>query len=54
MLTEKKRIALLAALLAISAAAVASEAAHDVVAPARNDITNVASLQRGAPARNLG
>jgi ubiquinol-cytochrome c reductase cytochrome c1 subunit len=48
MLTEKKRIALLAALLAISAAAVASEAAHDVVAPARNDITNVASLQRGA------
>jgi ubiquinol-cytochrome c reductase cytochrome c1 subunit len=48
MLTEKKRIALLAALLAFSAAAVASEAAHDVVAPARTDITNVASLQRGA------
>ena len=39
---------MLAALLAFSAAAVASEAAHDVVAPARNDITNVASLQRGA------
>ena len=48
MLTKKKRIALLTALLAFSAAAVASEAAHDVVAPARNDITNVASLQRGA------
>ncbi|HEV8333788.1 MAG TPA: cytochrome c1 [Steroidobacteraceae bacterium] len=48
MLTEKKRIALLAALLAFSGAAVASEASHDVVAPARNDITNVASLQRGA------
>jgi ubiquinol-cytochrome c reductase cytochrome c1 subunit len=48
MLTEKKRIALLAALLAFSTAAVASEATHDVVAPARNDITNVASLQRGA------
>jgi ubiquinol-cytochrome c reductase cytochrome c1 subunit len=39
---------LLAALLAFSVAAVASEASHDVVAPARNDITNVASLQRGA------
>lgn len=48
MLTEKKRIALLAALLAFSVAAVASEAAQDVVVPARNDITNVASLQRGA------
>jgi ubiquinol-cytochrome c reductase cytochrome c1 subunit len=48
MLTEKKQIALLAALLAFSVAAVASEAAHDVVEPARNDITNVASLQRGA------
>jgi ubiquinol-cytochrome c reductase cytochrome c1 subunit len=48
MLTEKRRIALLAALLAFSVAAVASEAAHDVVEPARNDITNVASLQRGA------
>jgi ubiquinol-cytochrome c reductase cytochrome c1 subunit len=48
MRTEKKRIALLAALLAFCGAAVASEASHDVVAPARNDITNVASLQRGA------
>jgi ubiquinol-cytochrome c reductase cytochrome c1 subunit len=48
MRTEKKQIALLAALLAFCAAAVASEAAHDVVVPARNDITNVASLQRGA------
>src|SRR5262245_17480008 len=48
MLTEKKRIVLLAALLAFCGAAVASEAAHDVIAPARNDITNVASLQRGA------
>src|ERR671915_2298906 len=46
--TEKKRIALLAALLAFSGAAVASEAPHDVIQPAHNDITNVASLQRGA------
>jgi ubiquinol-cytochrome c reductase cytochrome c1 subunit len=45
---KKKRIALLAALLAVSGAAVASEAANDVVTPARNDITNMASLQRGA------
>ncbi|HKS53714.1 MAG TPA: cytochrome c1 [Steroidobacteraceae bacterium] len=48
MLTEKKRVALLAALLAFSGAVLASEASHDVIAPARNDITNVASLQRGA------
>ena len=48
MLTKKKRIALLAALVAVSGTAVASEATHDVVTPARNDITNLASLQRGA------
>jgi ubiquinol-cytochrome c reductase cytochrome c1 subunit len=48
MLTKKKGIALLAALLAVSGAAVASEAGNDVVTPARNDITNMASLQRGA------
>ena len=48
MLTEMKRIALLAALLASCGGAIASEATHDVVAPARNDITNPASLQRGA------
>jgi ubiquinol-cytochrome c reductase cytochrome c1 subunit len=48
MLTEKKRIALLAALVAFSGAAVASEAPGGVVQSARNDITNVASLQRGA------
>lgn len=48
MLTKKKRIALLAALVAVCATAVASEAGHDVIAPARNDITNMASLQRGA------
>lgn len=48
MLTKKKRIALLAVLVAVHGAAVASEAAHDVLTPARNDITNMASLQRGA------
>jgi ubiquinol-cytochrome c reductase cytochrome c1 subunit len=48
MLTKKQRIALLAALVAVSGTAVASEAAHDVVTPARNDMTNIASLQRGA------
>jgi ubiquinol-cytochrome c reductase cytochrome c1 subunit len=46
--TNRKRIALLAALVVVSATAVASEAGHDVVTPARNDITNMASLQRGA------
>jgi len=49
MLTKKKRIALLAAaLVAVCGPALASEAASDVVTPARNDITNMASLQRGA------
>lgn len=48
MLIEKKQIALLAALLAFGAAAVASEAPGDVIQPAHNDMTNVASLQRGA------
>lgn len=45
---NKKRMAVLAALLAFSGAGVASEASHDVIEPAHNDITNVASLQRGA------
>jgi ubiquinol-cytochrome c reductase cytochrome c1 subunit len=45
---NKKRIALLAALLAFSGAAAASEAPGGVIEPAHNDITNVASLQRGA------
>ena len=48
MLIEKKRIALLAALLAFCAAALASEAPGGIIQPARNDITNTASLQRGA------
>lgn len=48
MLIERKQIALLAALLAFGAAAVASEASGDVIQPAHNDMTNVASLQRGA------
>jgi ubiquinol-cytochrome c reductase cytochrome c1 subunit len=48
MLTKKKRIALLAALVAVAGTAVASEAGHDVVTTAHNDITNMASLQRGA------
>jgi ubiquinol-cytochrome c reductase cytochrome c1 subunit len=47
--TEKnKRIALLAALLAFAGAAAASEAPGGVIQPAHSDITNVASLQRGA------
>ena len=46
MLTKKKRIALLAALVAVCGPALASEAANAVVTPARNDITNMASLQR--------
>ena len=47
--TEKnKRIALLAALLAFVGTAVASEAPGGVIKPAHSDITNVASLQRGA------
>src|SRR5689334_21909398 len=48
MLIEKKRIALLAALVAFCAVAVAAEAPGGVIQPAHNDITNVASLQRGA------
>src|SRR4029453_8712391 len=48
MLTKKTRIALLTALVAVCGSAVASEVGHDVVTPARNDITNMASLQRGA------
>ena len=40
--------ALLAALIACSAGAGASEAPGGVIRPAHNDITNVASLQRGA------
>jgi ubiquinol-cytochrome c reductase cytochrome c1 subunit len=45
---NKKRIALLAALVAFSAAAAAMQASDDVIEPAHNDVTNVASLQRGA------
>jgi ubiquinol-cytochrome c reductase cytochrome c1 subunit len=45
---KKKRIALLAALVTFSGAALASEAPGGVIQPAHNDITNVASLQRGA------
>ena len=48
MLIEKKRIALLAALVAFAGAAVASQAPGGVIEPAHNDITNIASLQRGA------
>ena len=49
MRTEKnKRIALLAALLAFAGTAAASEAPGGVIEQAHNDITNVASLQRGA------
>src|ERR1044072_8936477 len=48
MLTKKKRIALLAALVAFCGAALASEAPGGIIQPARNDITNTASLQRGA------
>lgn len=49
MLTEKnKRRALLAVLLAFAGTAVASEAPGGVIKPAHSDITNVASLQRGA------
>jgi ubiquinol-cytochrome c reductase cytochrome c1 subunit len=48
MLTKKKRIALLAALVAVSGTAVGAQAGDSVVTPARNDITNMASLQRGA------
>jgi ubiquinol-cytochrome c reductase cytochrome c1 subunit len=36
------------ALVAVCGTAVASEAGQDVIQPARNDITNMASLQRGA------
>lgn len=39
---------MLAALLVFGAAAVASEAPGGVIQPAHNDMTNVASLQRGA------
>jgi ubiquinol-cytochrome c reductase cytochrome c1 subunit len=49
MATKKnKQIALLAALLAFAGTAVASEAPGGVIKPAHSDITNVASLQRGA------
>ena len=48
MRTEKNKIALVVALVAFSGAAVASEAPGGVIEPAHNDITNVASLQRGA------
>jgi ubiquinol-cytochrome c reductase cytochrome c1 subunit len=46
--TKKKRIALLAALVAVAGTAVASEAGQGVMMTARNDVTNMASLQRGA------
>ena len=45
---KKKRIALLVALVTFAGTALASEAPGGVIQPARNDITNVASLQRGA------
>ena len=49
MLTKNnKRMAILAALLAFAGTAAASEAPGGVIKPAHNDITNVASLQRGA------
>src|SRR5688500_8586986 len=49
MLTKNnKRMAFMAALLAFAGTATASEAPGGVIKPARNDITNVASLQRGA------
>lgn len=49
MRTEKnKRMALLATLLAFAGTAVASEAPGGVIKQAHSDITNVASLQRGA------
>lgn len=49
MRTEKnKRLALLAGLLAFAGTAAASEAPGGVIKPAHSDITNVASLQRGA------
>lgn len=49
MLTKNnKRIAVLAALLAFAGTAAASEAPGGVIKPAHNDVTNVASLQRGA------
>src|ERR1044072_2388663 len=48
MLTNKKRIALAMFALLAATAAGASEAPGGVIKPARNDITNVASLQRAA------
>ncbi len=46
--TKKNRTAWVVALVAVCGTAVASEAGQDVIQPARNDITNMASLQRGA------
>jgi ubiquinol-cytochrome c reductase cytochrome c1 subunit len=48
MLIDKKRIALLAALVALCGVAAAAEAPGGIIQPAHNDITNMASLQRGA------
>src|ERR671913_595802 len=48
MLTDKKRIAFAMFALLAGAYANASEAPAGVVKSARNDITNIASLQRGA------
>ena len=48
MLTKKKRIAFAMFALLAAAAAGASEAPGGVVKAAHNDITNLASLQRGA------
>ena len=48
MLTKKKRIAFAMVALLAGAGVGASEAPGGVVKPARNDITNLASLQRGA------
>ncbi|HEX7114602.1 MAG TPA: cytochrome c1 [Steroidobacter sp.] len=48
--TENKSLRALAALLALALPALASAAAggHGVIQPANNDVSNVASLQRGA------
>lgn len=46
--TNKKRMVVLAALAAFAGGAAASEAPGGVIKPAHSDITNIASLQRGA------
>ena len=46
--TNNKRMAVLVALAAFAGGAAASEAPGGVIKPAHSDITNIASLQRGA------